>query len=106
MNLRNYPEIEMEFDADIAGVAAEIIEKAGGRHNSLRLSCCLTGHLGCMYSSSATNCMHVCCTECLLLHQHPGQVLASHVNKLYAMMSLSCFDQMRCIDCFMLHQDP
>ncbi|KAL0047903.1 hypothetical protein WJX82_002906 [Trebouxia sp. C0006] len=30
MNLRNYPEIEMEFDADIAGVAAEIIEKAGG----------------------------------------------------------------------------
>lgn len=58
MNLRNYPEIEMEFDADIAGVAAEIIEKAGGGHNSL--SCCSTGHLGCMYSSSATNDMHVC----------------------------------------------
>ncbi len=58
MNLRNYPEIEMEFDADIAGVAAEIIEKAGGRHNSL--SCCLIRHLGCMYLSSAMTCMHVC----------------------------------------------
>lgn len=58
MNLRNYPEIEMEFDADIAGVAAEIIEKAGGRHNSL--SFCLNDHQGCMYSSSAISCMHVC----------------------------------------------
>ncbi len=58
MNLRNYPEIEMEFDADIAGVAAEIIEKAGGGHNGL--SCCLTGRLGCTYLSSATNRMHVC----------------------------------------------
>ena len=57
MNLRNYPEIEMEFDADIAGVAAEIIEKAGGRHNSL--SCYSTGHLGCMHSPSAIACMHV-----------------------------------------------
>jgi len=48
----------MEFDADIAGVAAEIIEKAGGGHNGL--SCCLTGRLGCTYLSSATNRMHVC----------------------------------------------
>lgn len=30
MNMRRYPEIEMEFDADVAGVAAEIIDKAGG----------------------------------------------------------------------------
>lgn len=30
MNMRRYPEIEMEFDADVASVAAEIIDKAGG----------------------------------------------------------------------------
>lgn len=30
LNMRRYPEVEMEFDADIASVAKEIIDKAGG----------------------------------------------------------------------------
>jgi len=30
MNMRNYPEVEMEFSSDVSSVAAQIIEKAGG----------------------------------------------------------------------------
>lgn len=30
LNMRNYPEVEMEFCADISGVAQQIIDKAGG----------------------------------------------------------------------------
>ena len=48
MNMRNYPEIEMEFEADVASVAAEIIDKAGGAFVSLH---CVSMNCACNLSN-------------------------------------------------------